>query len=303
MFNRPSNRDDQYTIADFLEYKCIESSSVVSSLSYRSLLSMGDDEIENEGIESSDDFSEDCLASAMSECNGREQLCPERYPFTTSYSSIEANPNVSWHKDIYIFLLLATRLDMNHQRIQGGIDGTLLFETLCASVAKEYYGPHSSVLVFGTSASGSFRNKVDNLLKQLNIKGRFKSPSGSTDRQKDGKLDIVVWIPFADKKDGQMIAMGQCKTGTNWEGMLTELNPCNFFSCYSSQMPYAKPHKIFFVAESFGDYKWEERSNGGGIIFDRMRIMEYLPENFDSKTLEDIRKWNASAIGAIENDA
>ncbi len=302
MFNRPSNRDDQYTIADFLEYMCIESSSAISSLSYRSLLSMGDDEIENEGIESSDDFSEDCLACAISECNSREQVCPNRYPFTTSYSSIEVKPKVSWHKDIYIFLLLATRLNMNSQRLQGGIDGTQLFEELCASVAKEYYGTHSSALVFGTSVSGSFRDKVTNLLKQLNIKGCYKPPVGSTNRQKDGNLDIVVWIPFADRKDGQMIAMGQCKTGTTWEGMLTELNPCNFFSCYSSQMPYAKPHKVFFVAESIGDYKWEERSRDGGIIFDRMRIMEFLPEELDAGLLDSIRKWNASAICAIESN-
>ena len=299
MFSRFNNKDDQYTIADFLELKCIKSDGTISSLSFRSLLSISDDELNNEGIESSDDISATILDSAISECYYRAQSCPERYPFTTGRSSLELKTEPSWYKDVYVFLLLATRLNMKTDKKQGGLDGTLLFEELCAVISKEYYGSHSMVTVFGTSESGSFKDKVNNLLHSLNIKGQSKDPIGSTGHQKDGNLDIVAWIPFADKKDGQMIAMGQCKTGTHWEEMLSELDPSGFFSCYSTQQPYVKPLKMFFVTESFGDYKWEERSNNGGIIFDRIRIMEYLPDMLDSELLTKIRAWNASAIDVI----
>lgn len=153
--------------------------------------------------------------------------------------------------------------------------------------------------VFGTAVTGSFKEKMETLLRSLNIRGHFKDLEGSTGHQKDGNLDIVTWIPFSDKKDGQMIALGQCKTDTYWESMLTELDPDSFFSLYSSQQPYAKPLKMFFVAESFGKYKWGERSSSGGVLFDRTRIMEFLPDEVDGEMGELLSKiiiWNKAAL-------
>lgn len=301
MFSRPNNKDSQFIIADFLEYMCLATGSPVSSLSYRSLLSMSDDELYNEGIESSDDFSVDTLDSAIAECYNRSQNCPDHYPFTTGRSSLVLRSDITWYKDIYTFLLLATRLDMGKQRVQADYDGTKLFEELCAVVAKEYFGKHSIAKVFGTSVEGSFEGKVQLLLNSLHIKGQYKQPEGSTGRQKDGNLDIVAWIPFSDNKDGQIIALGQCKTGTHWEEMLTELDPDVFFSCYSTQQPYARPQKLFFVAESFGNYKWQERSTRGGILFDRTRIMEYLPTEIDEALLDKIKAWNNAALVAEQS--
>lgn len=296
MFSRPNSKDTPYTIADFLELECLISGTDISSLSYRSLLSISDDELNNEGIESSDDSSVEILDSAVATCHDRYLCCPDRYPFTTGRGSLALNTNDTWFKDIYTFLLLATQLNMKEHRVQAELDGTQLFEEICALVAKEYYGNHSKTMVFGTSAEGQFKDKVEKLLKKLNIKGQFKTPEGSTGKQKDGNLDIVAWISFADKKDGQMIAMGQCKTGTHWEGLLSELNPVSFFTCYSSQQPYVKPIKMFFVTESFGDYKWEERSCEGGIIFDRTRIMEFFPNEIDKDLLEKIKSWNRESM-------
>lgn len=301
MFSRLNKNDSPYTVADFLEYECLITKSSISSLSYRSLLSISDDELNNDGIESSDDFSVDKLDSAIAECYHRSQNCPNQYPFITGRSSLELKANSTWHKDVYAFLLFATRLNMREQRVQAGYDGTQLFEELCALVAKEYFGVHSIAKVFGTSAGGSFNDKVEQLLHSLHIKGQYKEPEGSTGKQKDGNLDIVAWIPFADDKDGQMIAMGQCKTGTHWEEMLNELDPYDFFSCYSTQQPYAKPQKMFFVAESFGSYKWQERCTSGGILFDRTRIMEYLPNEIDRALLEKIKTWNCAAMVAEQN--
>lgn len=299
MFGRLNKGDSLYKVADFLEFECIKSGTGLSSLSYRSYISASDDEISNEGIESSDDYSVEILDDAIAECSNRSNCCPNQYPFVIGNSSLELKLDATWYKDVYTFLLLTTRLNMREKRVQGGFDGTQLFEELCALVTKEYYGNHCQTKVFGTSVSGLFIDKVENLLRVLCIKGHFKEPEGSTGRQKDGNLDIVAWIPFGDKRDGQMIALGQCKTGTNWESMLSELEPDSFFSLYSSQRPYARPIKMFFVSESFGNYKWEERCTAGGILFDRMRIMEFLPlamEEENNELLDKIRVWNYSAL-------
>ena len=299
MFSRLNSKDSPYTIADFLELECIKAGTEISSLSYRSYMSVSDDEIDNNGMESSDDKSIVKLDAAIAECSNRLNCCPIQYPFIIGNSSLGLKPDSSWHRDIYIFLLLTTRLNMRDEHVQDELNGTKLFETLCSLVIKEYYGKHCRAEVFGTSTSGSFKDKVDGLLKALCIKGHVKEPEGTTGRQKDGNLDIVAWIPFSDKKDGQLIAMGQCKTGTHWETLLPELDPDNFFALYSSQQPYSRPQKLFFVSESFGDYKWGERCASVGILFDRTRIMEYLPENMDEELLSKIIKWNKAALVKI----
>ena len=299
MFKRPNSLDDQYVLADFLELECLKAQTEISSLSYRSLLSISDDEIDNEGIESSDDLSVEKLDSAIDECYKRSQSCPNQYPFITGRSSLNLRFEEDYYKDIYTFLLLATRLNMNKYRNLAGYDGTELFESLCALVAKEYFGGHAEVEVFGTSITTGFKDKVTNIINKLHLRGKFSDPEGSTGKQKDGHLDIIAWIPFSDRKDGQMIALGQCKTGTNWEGMLTELDPDSFFSLYTTQTPYSKPIKLFFVTESFGNYKWQERCSRGGILFDRTRIMEFLPSelgDFGVELVDKIKKWNSVAI-------
>ena len=301
MFSRLNSKDSQYKIADFLEYNCIKGGMGISSLSFRSFLSVSDDEHNNEGIESSDDNSVKALDAAIAECSNRYQCCPNQYPFIAGTSSLELNPDVSWYKDIYIFLLLATRMNMKEDRFQGGYDGTELFELLCAIVTKEYYGSHCNVTVLGTSTDVSFKEKVEELLRSLCIPGQYRKTEGSTGREKDGNLDIVAWIPFSDHKDGQMIALGQCKTGTNWDSMLTELDPDVFFSMHSTQQPYSKPLKMFFVAESFGKYKWEERCRNGGVLFDRTRIMAFLPKEMNdemSELLVKLKEWNSAALAA-----
>ena len=307
MFSRLNKEDSLYKVADLLEFQCIKAGTGISSLSFRSYLSISDDEFYNEGIESSDDSSVTVLDAAIAECSNRFFCCPNQYPFVAGTSSLELKPDAGWHKDVYTFLLLATRLNMRSERMQGGYDGTHLFEHLCAKVTKEYYGSHCRAEVFGTSESGAFNEKVKDLLHSLCIRGHFKEPEGSTGRQKDGNLDIVAWIPFADQKDGRMISLGQCKTGTHWEPLLAELNPELFFSLYSTQQPFSRPLRMFFVAESFGNYKWEERCCSGGILFDRTRIMEFLPENMDDEMIEllaKIQEWNSAALAdeSIDED-
>ncbi len=302
MFTRPNKYDSSYLIADYLEFQCLMTEEPVSSYDLRALMSMSDDEIDNDGIESSDDYSIDSLDEAVGICGERSAFCPNRYPFKAVGNSLSLQRETLWYKDVYVFMLFATRLNMNTQKVQGGEDATKLFEMLCSEVAREYLGSHSHSIVFGTGVDGGFREKVDNMLSELHLPGTYRQPEGATGRQKDAHVDVVAWIPFADNKDSQMIAMGQCKTGTSWEGMIGELVPEDFFSCFTTRSPYAKVVKAFFLTESFGNYKWEERCQKAGILFDRTRIMEYLPNELNASLLRRIRTWNKAAIDNERNN-
>ena len=302
MFNRPNSQDPAPIVADYIELQCLLKQTPISSYSLRSLFSISDDEINNEGVESSDDLSVDAIEDGIKECVQRAAFCPAKYPFRVNAHSLEPRVDSGVNREIYQFMLLSTRLNMNEQKNQANFDATKLFEELCAGVAGEYFGQHSKSMVFGTADAGRFQQKVEDVISKLNLTSTYRIPLGSTGRQKDAAVDVLAWIPFADKKDSQMIAIGQCKTGTHWEDMLTTTLPKVFFESYFSGQPFADVERMFFVCESYGIDRWEERSRKAGIMFDRTRIMEYIPANIDASLLSRITKWNQAALACVKQD-
>lgn len=300
MFNRPNKNDPASVVADFIEIQCFLQRVPISANSLRSLYSIQDDEINNEGITSSDDYSIDTLEDGIKECNQRLVYCPVGYPFDVTSNVVSLHTSDSLNKEIYEFLLLSTRLNMRDESRQAGHDATKLFEELSAVVAAEYFGHHSRYMVFGTADNNSFQDKVKRVINSLNLTSTFRTPLGSTGHQKDAAVDVITWIPFSDKKDSQMIAIGQCKTGTHWENMLTATQPEVFFESYFSEKPFANVERMFFVSESVGMDRWEERSRKAGIVFDRTRIMEFLPDKLDPELLGRIMEWNRAALAFTE---
>ena len=300
MFNRPNKNDPASVVADFIELQCFLQRVPVSANSLRSLYSIPDDEINNEGITSSDDYSIDTLEDGIKVCNQRSVDCPVGYPFYVTANAVSLHTPDSLNKEIYEFLLLSTRLNMRDESRQAGHDATKLFEELCAVVAAEYFGHHSRSMVFGTAENDTFQDKVERVINSLNLTSTFRTPLGSTGRQKDAAVDVIAWIPFTDKKDSQMISIGQCKTGTHWENMLTATQPKVFFGSYFSGEPFADVERMFFMSESYGMDRWEERSRKAGIVFDRTRIMEFLPDELDPELSGRITEWNRAALAFAE---
>ena len=82
----------------------------------------------------------------------------------------------------------------------------------------------------------------------------------------------------------------------------TSTQPDVFFESYFSGKPFADVERMFFVCESYGVDRWEERSRKAGIMFDRTRIMEYVPVNIDANLLGRITQWNQAAIACVRQD-
>lgn len=297
----PSVTSNISDIADFLEAKCILSSEKSFSInSARSIMSIESDELNVDGIIDDDYRLMNRLEDALSEISQRGRRCNDKYPFSIEHNRIIIKDHIpSLHYDIYAYLLFATIWNMGRYRIMGGIDGALLFEELSEKIAKSYFGENTESQIFGTGSleKATFQHKIEVLLSALNEGGCFKEPEGSTGRQNDGKLDIIVWKPFSDRRGSKLIGMGQCKTGSSWEDTVTQLQPSAFFGSYCSMTPYVDPVRMFFVAASCKE-KWEELSRMGGIFFDRSRIMDYLPDSLDDSLLNRINTWLSEIIHA-----
>lgn len=299
MFNISSVKHHVCKIADFLEYKAVAGAEGHCSINdLRATLSAPDDEIDINGTEEGDDKVVTKLQESLNICAGRNTAY-KYYPFTANLSSIDYS--LSTPLDfIYVFLLLANRLDMQTEKIQGGKNATELFERLCRVVAASYLGAHSRCEIFGTSVHGSFKDKVNDILKKLRIPGEFNPPTGWTGHQQDGGVDLVAWIPFDDNLDSQLIALGQCKTGTNWA---IHLKRKQFFQEFSTKQPLMEPVYMFFVCEDFDICKWEDYSRGGGILFNRRRIISLIPNNFqevEAPLFDDLKQWVEHAIAYIQ---
>lgn len=296
----PSERSTLSELADYMEVQClISDEKIYSTTSGNSTMGViydnyDEDEYDNNDFED-DDFN---FREALSEIEERNTKSNNNYPFISYDNVIKLKEDVNaLTLDIYTFLLLATRENMNANKVANGLDGTALFEKLCAEVLHSYFGEKSEAFVFGTGGGNqSFQAKVEDFLNRLKEGLMFRRPDGDRGNQKDGKIDVVAFIPFADTNKGQFVAFGQCKTGTNWKGIATQLNPKSFCDSYITPAIGFTPIVVYMVSESFFE-DWENTArNTGGILFDRSRIMNYLPAEISVELLNDIRSWNAGVL-------
>lgn len=296
----PSDKATLPEIADFMEYQCLKNESKIYSVT-SGVAAMGIATDDNCELEDDNDCEVNQLFfEALSEIENRKVHTGEKYPFNAERNVIKFSSTINNNiKIIYTFLLLATRENMSSKKIAANIDGTALFEELCAIVLQNFFGGKSKSLIFGTGSgiAENFRNKVERLLNNICEDGyTFRTPENNLNREQDGKVDIVTFIPFCDRNKGQFLAFGQCKTGTTWRNTITQLRPDSFSKKYISPAFFFTPIAVFMVCESF-DENWETIfRDSEGLLFDRERIMEYIPDDIDNNLLMKINQWNNAVI-------
>lgn len=291
-------------LSDFLELMCIANGQEYSIVNGTKKIAYGSDEIDNEGVESDDDVIYNKLQDALNEIDQRKQRSNNRYPFSTTNNSVIINPNYNSKSNTYwcyLFLLFATRNNMSKDKVKKKIDGTLLFEELSALIVKEYWGDRSESFVFGTATSGGFREKIENVISKIKEGKNYKSPEGTTNDEKDGGLDIVVWKHFADKRKSKLVGFGQCKTGTEWYSYLGSLvAPNAFCGTYLAETLVLDPVKIFFTSDVCVS-NYEKIVRSVGLLFDRCRLMDYLPNKIPQDLIRKIKTWTRQSITDFRN--
>jgi hypothetical protein len=299
----PSPKADVHEIADFIEIECIKNGSV-SGRELFSSLDLLDDHYYPDGVPEDDNL-EPKIADSLHEIDRRYRMCGAKYPFRVERHGYLVTLNSSVDepiREIYTFLLFATRLDMKSHRIQNDIDGALLFEELSEYIGKNYFGERAESYLFGTaSGENNFNKKIISLAKRMGEGGDFKNrDETSPNINKDDGLDVVVWKSFSDGSCGKLIGFGQCKTGTHWKNYLTILQPDSFCKKWFRDQPTVNPVRLFFISESILRNRWYEHASEGGILFDRCRIMDYLPIKDTLPFLSQIKAWNNAVIDYIK---
>lgn len=294
--------------ADYLEFECLrQTDGNASGGDLIAALKRIDDDLPDRRA-TSDERYESIADAAFAELKSRSEHCGVGYypyPFKVSEDSqlLEFRKRPKRY-EFYLFMLLATRMDMQADRVQAGINGTELFERVCCEVAKNYWGENSDGLVFGTarrapgSEVGNFHTAVNDLCTRMSEGVRFHSHSGNIPAAQDGNLDVVVWKSFSDNRHGKIIGFGQCKTGTHWAKNVFDLVPEKFCQKWVLTQPVVTPVRLYFIASRVRNADWFDTSVDAGILFDRCRILDYAPKM--PALQADWEAWTASALAANE---
>ena len=294
----PSPRADVHELADFAELLAWQNDTVSAREILAFLSRTGDNEF-NEGVDDEDDINADALDDVMMEIDRRSRSCVGGYPFALDLKGtvLRHNPgDVSERAVVYRYLLLSTRLNMTTDKIQANIDGTGLLEEISAAVLRCYLGyDRAQSVVFGTAIGGTFRDKVDTLCHAIGEGGRFEALDPGPVNANDDRLDSVAWIPFSDMRPGKLIIFCQCKTGSNWKEHTTQLQPDAFINRWMKHRTFlVKPMRAFCVSEATGPTNWRGLVSYAGLLFDRLRLVDFL-DRIEPDLLVRVRTWNAAA--------
>ena len=296
----PSPRAPKQELADYAELVCWRQGNTSVTELARSLSRLDENEYST-GVPEEEDIPKD-IEDAYLEIERRINACGGGYPFAVSSTgntlhTIQASDNGKVLA--YKYLLLATRLNMSNNRFHAGIDGALLFEELAAEAGRQYLGSRAESLVFGTAEAGDFEAKINDLCSKILEGDGYINRNNGLPRERDGKLDIVVWKHFADQLPGKFIGFGQCKTGTNYRDTLTQLQPDSFCRKWLRKPLSLPPVRMFFVAEALFRGDWYNVASDAGLLFDRCRIVDFCEET-RGNVLDKIASWTDAAALATE---
>ena len=308
LLSLPSASEDDaiVNLADWVEMTAILSADRNSSRedlkrAIRRSSGLSDDHVEQL---SSDVFTE--IEDRLKSC-GNSTTGQPLYPFMLDSSSTLLTSRfmgVTDRSALYIFMLAITRGDMSSQhRTLNGVDPTKLFELLCASVLRNFWGgesSHSGSLVFGTARPSSvtgrkFRNSIEELCEKLGEGNGWKEGAPSTGGG-DGKLDVVVWRKFSDGRQGALTGFAQCKTGVNWEEHLTKLQPETFVDTFMVSPLALTPLRIYMVPARVTRANWRRHTKDAELLLDRCRITQYS-EPLAASIKPNCRLWLSAAFG------
>ena len=91
----------------------------------------------------------------------------------------------------------------------------------------------------------------------------------------DGKLDIVVYRVFSDRRSGGLVGFAQCKTGIHWKTHLSKLQPRAFCDKYLQEPLRVEPVRIYMVPHRVDGSEWNNHTSDGGLLLDRCRLVQY----------------------------
>lgn len=285
-------------LADFWEIECLRRvDHSVSILDIVQTKGIADDIQEGEA-EGHDLELEEEQINVVDEIRRRIETSNNKYPFQLNDDNWILSLNIDIEEDflwIYLYLLLATRNNMLHNKTVHGIDGTEVFEKLSRDTLISYLGSNAKGICFGTAIGGNFYAKLENLVKEMKEGVLHSVNNDISYNPQDDTLDVAAWIPFFDNMPSKLICFGQCKTGTHWHGTLKQLSVSDFLKKWFSKHTAVDPIETFMTADILPEEDYYNRSVNN-LFFDRCRVVSFTSPNEDNDWFQDLKTWTKEIL-------
>jgi hypothetical protein len=211
----------------------------------------------------------------------RVYLYASDYPFDyTNNEILQVKSKLSFKNKLYLSLLISSKLNIFNKFTK---DLTNDFEKISYNVLKEFLPVKAIVKEFGknTQYQGTAIEKIKQLAIDLNLEIKDYELNCINERNpQDRGLDIVGWLPFADKCGNQVIFLCQCTCGKEYESKQHDTRRFkNYIDFYKS-----RPLHTLFIPYSLintGKKKFyhSDLIEDDYLVFERKRILEYHNDN------------------------
>ncbi len=164
-----------------------------------------------------------------------------------------------------------------------------LFEKLTTDVVSLYL--HGPALNIGAPRQGrgmpsGFRGALDKISNDTHEKLRQGRPRNS--RSQDAGVDVISWIPFPDKRSSQLILLVSCKASGNIDDLAIMLSLARWDKLVEWAFP---PVRVFSFPYICPESKWLDVSGDGGLLLDRIRLVQLQNRRRASALLGPTRAW------------
>ena len=257
-------------VADWIEIHLATSADAISKAELSSIIEG------STGEEASDAF----LSSVWNELSIRQ----ERY-FAPSFGVAERRinrVNGRQHRIEYIACLILSLFGAPDGQIPGK-----LFERLSALALQEYV--KGEVFLFGWPVLDGTEIAIGQRVREAAGQLGERFAEAPARRYLDRGVDIIAWKKFGERRSSQFIILAQCAAGKHWQNKTRDLPKesweqyihwaCNFVTA-------------FFVPCIIPDSLWHDISREAGILFDRVRIINFLPNGItDPQLSAELSRW------------
>jgi hypothetical protein len=263
------------------------------------------DSLVEENIYRKQDFAKIRIGDAWSELTRRKKCLGDACPYRVAGLRLERT--MPWKRTPAFSFCLMLALQVSYRKAfteRFGMDYTqqgLLFERLTAE-ALGRLGWSTHATSWSKTASASILDKVEGLAMHLGEPSKSSAIAEWTDEHtKDGGLDVVCHLPFADRWSGRPLLYVQCASGENWKDKRCTPN----LALWDKLLDLAtRPNRGLSMPFALlaDDFRRAANYDYLSLVMDRHRLSApstsgkgWLP-----KTLSiDLNKWTQSRLPAL----
>jgi hypothetical protein len=207
-------------------------------------------------------------------------LFSDEYPFEYQNNEILLlKQNLIFKNKLYLSLLIASKLNIFNSFRS---DLTTDFEKISYVVLKEFLPTKAVIKEFGknTVYQGNAISKIKQLANDLDLAIDDYELSGVNDRNTQERgLDLVGWLPFADKCGNKIIFLCQCSCGKEYESKQHDTRRFeNYLRFYKTKPQHTLfvPYSLINVSEK--KFYHSDLIEKDYLIFERKRILSLIED-------------------------